>query len=102
MNSTVYTDEFGNSIDFGHTEADCFAPPLLEMLESSMEQEIRVDVDKGGLFYELKKRDEFFELIETKIDLYGRYGKFVSKVKVPDLSPLKAFLQMLLDESNEI
>jgi len=90
----TFTDEFGNSIDFSHTEPSCTGIPLLKLLRAGEKgwAEIK-DVDKGHLSYWLGVHGDYFMVHELKVDLYGWCGKFDSYVILRSLDPLIQFLE---------
>jgi hypothetical protein len=102
-----FTDQFGNFIDFGHTEVWCFAPPLLKLLKDPSMGRIEVtNVDKGTLTYSLYRHaDSYYMLYETRMNLYGRGGHYTSFVVVPTLEPVTEFVEAMrkrqLEEEEE-
>jgi hypothetical protein len=96
-----FTDQFGNFIDFSHTEVLCFAPPLLKLLKDPSMGRIEImDVDKGTLTYSLYRHaDSYYILYESRVNLDGRTGHFTSFVVVPTLEPAAEFVEAMIDES---
>lgn len=93
----TFTDQFGNFIDFSHTEMWCIAPPLLKLLKNPSMGRIEVtDVDKGYLCYSLHRHeDAYYILYESRVNLYGRGGNYTSFVVVPTLEPLIEFVEAM-------
>ena len=94
-----FTDQFGNFIEFNHTEVLCCAPPLLKLLKDPSMGRIEVkDVDKGYLSYSLYRHgDSYYILYESRVDLYGCCGNFTSFVVVPTLEPVAEFVEAMID-----
>ena len=89
-----FEDQYENFIYFGHTSVLCYAPRLLKMLRTGETANVEIDdVDKGSLAYTLLCRDGFFVLMETRVELYGWCGRFMSFVVVLTLDPLKEWLE---------
>eukprot|EP01032_Pedospumella_encystans_P016164 gene16164-18451_t len=96
-----FTDEFGNSINFGHTEPACTGIPLLKLLKSGEKGWANIqDVDKGHLSYWLGVHGDYFMVYQSKVDLYGWIGKFDSYVILRSLDPLIQFLEEKMANSS--
>ncbi len=93
----TFTDQFGNSIRFSHTNYSCFAPSLLKLLKNPKMKMVEIDdVDKGFLSYSVYQHsDGYFMLFETRVDLYGNCGHFTSFIVVPTLEFVSKFIDGL-------
>lgn len=90
-----FTDEFGNSMGFGHTVPSCCGVPLLKLLRAGESGWVSIDdVDKGYLFYRLDVHSEsYFMVYQLKVGLNGFDGKFDSFVILRSLDPLIQYLE---------
>lgn len=93
----TFADQFGNRIDFRHTEPHCIKTSLLELLKNPTREDktASADVDKGDLTYLLQVHDNYFIVYEFAVNLYGQIGKKMSFVVMPALDTLIDFLEKL-------
>ncbi|KAF7377879.1 hypothetical protein MSAN_00211500 [Mycena sanguinolenta] len=99
--ATCFTDEFGNTINFGHTGPSWLMPYVLPLLKNGKSSAVEVqELDKGRLFYTLQKHEEtgYWVFSHTKFNLYGWIGIFTSSVVVKELDGLIQFVEKLDQE----
>jgi hypothetical protein len=95
----IFKDSFGNKLDMGHTDA-CFLRPAFELVKSRKEGAVEIEnVDRGSLFYTLQKLDNYWVLIQTKIDLYGWIGCSSEFVIIEDFEKFEEKFESLIKES---
>jgi hypothetical protein len=100
VTNQVFTDEFGNAIDFSHSEAWCFLP-FLDLLKAPASKMVKIDVDRGHLSYRLFVFSEsYFLVTQLKVNMRPM-GKFDSFIVLRSLDPLIHFLEKLTQESND-
>jgi hypothetical protein len=93
-----FIDQFGNFIEFNHTEVSCFAPPLLKLLKDPSIGRIEMmHVEKGYLSYSLYRHADSYYILYESQSLYGRWGHFTSFVVVPTLQPVVEFVEAMID-----
>lgn len=94
---TVFTDQFGNILDFGNQYFDA-----LILLRNPELKTVEVrELDRGSMSFSLYEHaDSYYMLYQTSVNTRW-VGHFTSFVVVPTLKPVIEFLEGLVAEAEE-